>query len=112
MAETFKNNNGVAVTSTIGDLYQCPAAKTAVVISVRVTNIDGAADDVVTVDVTDSSNTKMSSIASTITVPADSTLELAGTSKLVLEAEEKLRITGGAASGDLEAFVSVLEIDN
>jgi len=115
MAEVFKNNDGnsgISVTSTIQDLYQCPAAKTAVVISIRVTNIDGAADDVVTVDVTNSADTKIASIASTITVPANSTLELAGTSKIVLEAEDKLRITGGAASGDLEAFVSVLEIDN
>ena len=54
----------------------------------------------------------MAHLASTIEVPADSTLELAGASKLVLEATEKLRIVGAAASGDLEAFVSVLEIDN
>ena len=66
----------------------------------------------VTVNVTDSSNTNMAHLASTIEVPADSTLELAGASKLVLEATEKLRIVGAAASGDLEAFVSVLEIDN
>ena len=60
----------------------------------------------------DCSNTNMSHIASTINVPADTTLELAGVSKIVLEATEKLRATGGAASGDLEGFVSVLEIDN
>jgi len=110
MAETFKNNNGVAVTSTEEDLYECPAATTAVVISCRVTNIDGTNDDTVSVKVTDNSNTNMSHVAKTITVPANSSLELAGTSKFVLEAGEKLRIQGGAASGDLEAFVSVLEI--
>lgn len=110
MAETFKNNDGVAVTNTEADLYSCPSGTTAVVISCRVTNIDGAADDTVSVKVTNSSNTNMSHLAKTITVPADSTLELAGQSKIVLEATEKLRIQGGAASGDLEAFVSVLEI--
>jgi hypothetical protein len=112
MAETFKNNNGIAVTNTVQDLYACPTGKTAVVISCRVTNIDGTNDDTVTVNVTNASNTNMSHVASTITVPADSSLELAGNSKFVLEAEEKLRIVGAAASGDLEAFVSVLEIDN
>ena len=45
-----------------------------------------------------------------MTVPADSSLELAGTSKIVLQAGDKIDLTGGAASGDLEAFVSVLEI--
>ena len=110
MAETFKNNNGVAVTSTEADLYECPAATTAVVISCRVTNIDGTNDDTVSVKVTDNSNTNMSHVAKTITVPANSSLELAGTSKFVLETGEKLRIQGAAASGDLEAFVSVLEI--
>jgi hypothetical protein len=112
MAETFKNNNGVAVTSSEADLYSCPSGKTAVVISIRVTNIDTVNDDTVNVKVTDSSNTNMSHLAKEISVPADTTLELAGTSKIVLEATEKLRVQGAAASGDLEAFVSVLEIDN
>lgn len=110
MAETFKNNDGVAVTSTEADLYVCPAATTAVVISCRVTNIDGTSDDTVNVKVTTSGDVNMSHVAKTITVPANSSLELAGTSKFVLEAGEKLRIQGAAASGDLEAFVSVLEI--
>lgn len=112
MAETFKNNNGLAVTNSEQDLYAAPSGKTAVVLSIRVTNVDGSNSDTVTVKVTQSDNTNMSHIAKTIAVPADSSLELAGTSKIVLEATEKLRITGGAASGDLEAYVSVLEIDN
>ena len=112
MAETFKNNDGLAVTSSEQDLYSAPSGKTAVVLSIRVTNIDGTNADTVSVKVTNSSNTNIAHLASTINVPADSTLELAGESKIVLEATEKLRITGGAASGDLEAFVSVLEIDN
>ena len=45
-----------------------------------------------------------------MSVPADTSLELAGTSKIVLETGDKIDLTGGAASGDLEAFVSILEI--
>jgi hypothetical protein len=112
MAETFKNNDGLAITDSAQDLYECPSGKTAVVISIRVTNIDGSSDDTITVNVTDGSNTNIAHLASTMDVPADTSIELAGQSKLVLEATEKLRATGGAASGDLEAFVSVLEIDN
>ena len=110
MAENFKNNDGVAVTSSEADLYVCPAATTAVVISCRVTNIDGTNDDTITADIIDSGGSANSRIAYTITVPADSTLELAGTSKLVLEAGDYIQLQGGAASGDLEAFASILEI--
>tara|TARA_R100000315_G_C5219908_1_gene132017 strand:- start:519 stop:857 length:339 start_codon:yes stop_codon:yes gene_type:complete len=112
MAETFKNNNGLAVTNSAQDLYACPSGKTAIVLSCRITNIDGSSADTVTVAVTQSDNTNMAHIASTMSVPADTSLELAGESKIILETTEKLRVTGGAASGDLEAFVSVLEIDN
>jgi hypothetical protein len=110
MAETFKNNNGVAVTNTEADLYAAPAGTTAVVISVRVSNVDGSADDTITADVIDGSNTSNSRIANTMSVPADTSLELAGTSKIVLETGDKIDLTGGAASGDLEAFVSILEL--
>ena len=37
--------------------------------------------------------------------------ESSGTSKLVLEAGDFIQLTGGAASGDLEAFISVLQIE-
>ena len=43
-------------------------------------------------------------------VPVGSSVELAGTSKIVLETGDKIELTGGASSGDLEAFASILEI--
>ena len=109
MAETFKNAYQ-DITSSAATIYTCPASTTAIVLTLRITNIDGTNDDTVNVKVTDSSNTNMSHLAKEMSVPADTSLELAGTSKIVLEATEKLRIQGAAASGDLEAFVSVLEI--
>ena len=39
----------------------------------------------------------------------DSSVELAGTSKIVLETGDKIQLKGSAAS-DLEAFISVLQI--
>ena len=109
MAETFKNSNGLAVTNSEQDLYAAPSGKTAVVLSIRVTNIDGTNSDTVTVKVTQSDNTNMSHIAKTIAVPADSSLELAGTSKIVLETGDKIQALA-SASGDVEIFVSYLEI--
>ena len=44
-----------------------------------------------------------------MTVPADSSIELAGTSKIVLETGDVLKLQANAA-GDLEAFISVLQI--
>jgi len=109
MAETFKNAN-LDVTNSAQPIYTCPAATTAIVITLRITNVDGAADDTITAEINDSSEGTTAEIAHTMTVPADSSLELAGTSKLVLEAGDDIELTGGAASGDLEAFISVLEI--
>ena len=108
MANTFKNAY-LDITSSAQTVYTAPAATTSIVLTLRVTNVDGATDDTVTADVIDGTSGN-SRIASTLSVPADSTVELAGTSKIVLETGDKIDLTGGNASGDLEAFVSVLEI--
>ena len=109
MAETFKNEYQ-DITNTATTIYTCPASTTAIVLTLRITNIDGTNDDTITADIIDSGGSENARIAYTITVPADSTLELAGTSKLVLEAGDYIQLQGGAASGDLEAFASILEI--
>ena len=110
MAETFKSNH-VALTTSNQDIVAAIAASTtAIVLSIRATNVDGTNDATVDVQVVDTGGSPTAYIAKEMSVPADTSLELAGTSKIVLEATEKLRIQGAAASGDLEAFVSVLEI--
>lgn len=109
MANTFKNAY-LDVTSSAQDLYTAPAATTSIVLTLRVTNVDGASQDDVTVEVIDSDTTTKAIIASTLAVPADSSVEIAGTSKIVLEAGDKIQVTGVAASGDLEVFASILEI--
>ena len=108
MAETFQRTS-LAVTSTETDGYVVPGSTTAIVLSCLVANIDGTNSDDITAKVTNSSNQEQSRIASTITVPADASLELIP-NKLVLEAGEKLRLTGAAASGRLSATISILEI--
>ena len=46
-----------------------------------------------------------------MTVPADSRLDVVGDStKVFLENGDSIKITGGAASGDLIALASILEI--
>ena len=108
MANTFKNGYD-NLTNSARTIYTCPGSTTAIVLTLRVTNVDGSSNDTITANVVDASSGD-AKIAHTMTVPADSSIELAGTSKLVLENGDKIDLTGGAASGDLEAFVSVLEI--
>lgn len=111
MAETYKNAR-LAITNSEQTLYTCSASGAiGVLVNLRVTNIDGATDDTVTVVVRDSSAGADTQIASTITVPADSTLDVVGDgAKMFLENGDSVKITGGNASGDLIAFASILEI--
>ena len=45
-----------------------------------------------------------------MTVAAGTSIELAGQSKINLENGDKIDLTGGASSRDLEAFLSCVEI--
>ncbi len=109
MANTFKNAY-YDVTASLLPAYTAPssAGNVAIVLTLRITNVDGANDATVDATVTDASSGE-SYVAYTMTVPADSSIELAGTSKVVLETGDKIQLKGSAAS-DLEAFISVLQI--
>ena len=108
MAEAFKNAY-LDITSSAQTIYTAPGSTESVVITLRITNVDGAADDTITADVIDGTSGN-SRIAHTLSVPADTTIELAGTSKIILETGDYIQLTGGAASGDLEAYLGVVEI--
>jgi hypothetical protein len=111
MAETF-NNASVKLTSTSAtDIYQAPtgnAADRAIVLSCLVANVDGTDSADITITITDGSNAVLSTLASTIKVPADASLEVIA-NKLILKQSQKIRATASAAS-DLEVTVSALEI--
>jgi hypothetical protein len=110
MAETF-NRASVALSSTsITDVYQAPNtadSDRAVVLSCLVANVDGTNAADITLTVTSSADVEIAKIASTIQVPADSTLE-AIPNKLILKRGEKIRATASAAN-DLHVTVSAME---
>ena len=109
MAETFKSNH-VALTTSNQDIVAAIAASTtAIVLSIRATNVDGTNDATVDVQVVDTGGSPTAYIAKTMSVPADTSLELAGQSKLVLETGDKIQALASNAS-DIEIFVSYLEI--
>ena len=109
MAEIY-TNHGLDVTNTITDIYSNSSGGIAVLVSLRITNVNGNTADKITATITDSSNTKISRIAFEMDVPADTSVELAGNSKIFLENGDKVRLDGVQSSGYLEGIASVLEI--
>jgi hypothetical protein len=111
MAETFNNASVKLTTANVTDIYQAPtgnAGDRAIVLSCLVANVDGSAAADITITVTDGSNAVLSTLASTITVPADASLEVVA-NKVILKQSQKIRATASVAS-DLEVTLSALEI--
>ena len=56
MAETY-TNHGLDVTNTITDIYSNSSGGIAVLVSLRITNVNGNTADKITATITNSSNT-------------------------------------------------------
>ena len=119
MANAF-TNKGVAILATATDIYQVPSTvNSSVVHSIYVANVDGANAATVNIEVsTDGAGTSAPSffhVAKTVQVPADSSLILDKPINLrnasLGTGGDKMRATASTA-GDLECFISVLEITN
>lgn len=111
MAETFNNASVKLTTTNATDLYQAPtgaATDRAIVLSCLVANVDGSSNAGITITLTDGSDAVLSTLASTISVPADASLEIVA-NKVIMKQSQKLRATASAAN-DLEVTVSALEI--
>jgi len=107
MANTFKS----AATGSRTDLltmYTCPAATSAVVHAIYLSNVDGTNDATVNVAISGSANfTNRRYILKTVDVPADSTVVVE--KPINLGAGDKLE-TQASANGDIDVFASILEI--
>ena len=123
MANAF-TNKGVAIAAVHGAtptvIYQVPSTvNSSVVHSIYIANVDGTNAATVNIEVsTDGAGTSGASffhVAKTVQVPADSSLILDKPINLrnasLGTAGDKMRATSSAA-GDLECFISILEITN
>ena len=117
MANAF-TNAGVAIGATATTVYQVPiGTDSSVVHSIYIANIDGVNSATVNIEVsTDGAGaTGFFHVAKTVIVPADSSLILDKPINLRnannASAGDLIRATASAA-GDLQAFVSVLQIIN
>ena len=109
----YGKTTGLALTSSSQDVLTCAADKLLKVNSIIVANVDGTDNDDVTVKWYNADNTTAFSLASTVQVPADSTLVVLGKdAPIYLEEGDKIQANGVAASGDLEIIVSYEELDD
>ena len=108
MAETFKNFKG-AIGTSAGVVYTCPAATTAILLTVQVTNIDGVNEADASVSWIDSSDSSAETyLIKAAPVPAGSALGILS-GNLVLEAGDTIKALA-SATGDLVVSGSVLEM--
>ena len=107
MANTFKSA-ATGSTTGITTLYTCPAATSAVVHAMYLSNVDGTNDATVSVAISGSANFQTRRfILKTVDVPADSTVVIE--KPINLGASDKLE-TQASANDDIEVFASILEI--
>ena len=108
MANTFKNGYKDLTTANQDIIPAASVTGTGVVLTLRATNVDGTNDATVDIEVVDGTS-GAAYVAKSLNVPAGSSVELAGDSKLVLESGDKLQGLASDAS-DIEIFVSWLHI--
>lgn len=108
MAEAFKNFP-YAMTMTNGTAYTCPSGKTAIVLCLQVTNVDGTVSADATVSWTDASQSGLETcLVKSCPIPAGGALNiLAG--KLVLESGDSIK-ANASADNKLVLTGSVVEM--
>ena len=109
----YGKTKGAALGTTLTtNILTCPADKVLKVNSIIVANVDGTSSADVSVSFYDSSATTSYRIASTVAVPADSTLVVLGKdSPIYLEESDEIR-GGASAVSDLEIIISYEELDD
>ena len=109
LGKTMGANLGTTVTS---DVLTCPSNKVLKINSIIVSNIDGSSSADVSVYFYDDSATARYSIATTVAVPADSTLVVIGKdSPIYLEESDQIE-AGASATNDLAIIISYEELDD
>ena len=107
MANTFISAASGS-TTTIQTLYTCPAATSAVVHAMYLSNVDGVNDETINVSISGSANFNTRRlILKTVDVPADSTVVIE--KPINLGVSDKLE-TQASQTSSIDVFASILEI--
>ena len=109
IAQSALKNASAHLTTSLADVYTCPASTVALVKHAQVANVDGAAAADVSVALYDASAEATYYYAKTISVAADAGLKpLGDLVGAVLEAGDKIQ-GQASADGDLDIILSVVE---
>ena len=107
MANTFKSA-ATGSSATLGAFYTCPAATTAVVHAVYLSNVDGSNDETISLSISGSANfNDRKYILKTVDVPADSTVVIE--KPINLGAGDKLEAQASQTSS-IDVFASIPEM--
>ena len=111
MANTFKNAIKPNVTTTGSNydtLYTAPAGATSIILGLALANKTTSADTV-KVQITDTSASNATiQLLEDVSIPANTTLEVLGGQKYVLETGDSLRVQAGTGTA-IDAFLGVME---
>jgi len=111
MPESFNRSSISIVSVGLTDAYQAPdtaATDRSVIISILASNMKTTGSVGVSCTITDSSDTPIASIGSSLTIPANSSLEIIA-NRIVLKNGEKIRVSAAEAS-QIDVTVSALEV--
>ena len=109
MANTFKNASLVSVNhAALATLYECPAATTAIILGLALTNKTDSSVNA-TVQMTDTSTSTTPLLLNEVTIPANTTLEVFAGQKYVLETGDILKVQASAATS-LDAVLGLMQI--
>ena len=109
IAQSALKNASAHLTTSLADVYTCPASTVALVKHAQVANVDGAAAADVSVALYDASAEATYYFCKTVAVAADAGLKpLGDLVGAVLEAGDKIQ-GQASADGDLDIILSVVE---
>ena len=113
VSSIYAKTMGAALGTTPStDILTCPTDKVLKINSIIVSNIDGTSVSNVTCYFYDLSALQRYSLATTVSVPADSTLILLGKdAPIYLEEGDQIE-AGASTAGDLEIIISYEELDD
>ena len=107
MANNFKSA-ATGSNTELTPFYTCPAATTAIVHAVYLSNVDGSNDAAINLSISGSANFQdRRFILKTVDIPADSTVVIE--KPINLGAGDKLE-SQASADNDIDVFASILEI--
>jgi hypothetical protein len=113
MANTFKLKTKASLTTSLAALYTVPSSKTAIILSISLSNKTGTAvtSDILVVSNTSDVETNANSyLIKSAPLPSGSTLEIMQGNKLVLQTTDVIQAKASVGTS-VDVIISLMEMD-